>query len=92
MRLRRWVRPCRAKESATPPYLIVISVLSFKFNCLGPHIKQLGGFYQFAMKSRILVCVCGADGEKPRYYRVFTGTITHSEDSSLEYIVVRKER
>jgi len=21
------------------------------------------------------VCVCGADGEKPRYYRVFTGTI-----------------
>jgi len=27
------------------------------------------------MKSRILVCVCGADGEKPRYYRVFTGTI-----------------
>jgi len=42
---------------------------------LGPHIKQLGGFYQFAMKSRILVCVCGADGEKPRYYRVFTGTI-----------------
>ncbi len=28
------------------------------------------------MKSRILVCVCGADGEKPRYYRVFTGTIS----------------
>ncbi len=21
------------------------------------------------------MCVCGADGEKPRYYRVFTGTI-----------------
>ncbi len=31
------------------------------------------------MKSRILVCVCGADGEKPRYYRVFTGTINDSE-------------
>ncbi len=28
------------------------------------------------MKSRILVCVCGADGKKPRYYRVFTGTIS----------------
>jgi len=75
MRLRRWVRPCRAEESATPPYLIIISILSFKFDCLGPHIKQLGGFYQFAIKSRILVCVCGADGKKPRYYRVFTGTI-----------------
>jgi len=69
------VRPCRAEESATPPYLIIMSLLSFKFDCLGPHIKQLRGFYQFAMKSRILVCVCGADGEKPRYYRVFTGTI-----------------
>ncbi len=28
------------------------------------------------MKSRILVCVCGADGKKPRYNRVFTGTIS----------------
>ncbi len=28
------------------------------------------------MESRILVCVCGADGEKPRYNRVFTGTIS----------------
>ena len=27
------------------------------------------------MKSQILVCVCGADGKKPRYNRVFTGTI-----------------
>jgi len=39
MRLRRWVRPCRAKESAIPPYLIIMSILSFKFDYLGPYIK-----------------------------------------------------
>ncbi len=37
------------------------------------------------MKSRILVCVCGADGKKPRYNRVFTGTIKydHQQDDTI---------
>ena len=35
------------------------------------------------MKSRILVCVCGADGKKPRYNRVFTGTILGYDERHL---------
>ncbi len=41
------------------------------------------------MKSRILVCVCGADGKKPRYNRVFTGTIHHLPSRLAAYFCSR---
>ncbi len=75
------LRPCRAEKFIQQEGYLY----SFKLDRLGrsnwSYIKQLGGFRQFAMKSRILVCVCGADGKKPRYNRVFTGTISRELDS-----------